>query len=370
MHTLGVRRMRRHRPPLHPSRVALASRRPAGRRRCRAASGGSEGDRLTGGAGDDAVAYAEAPRVIVNLDAGLGGSAEPGDSDQVAEIEDVKGGRRGDTVTGSTSANRLTGADGHDYLDGRQGVDQLDGGASADVVAARDGARDLPISCGPGRDFAIVDRRDTVLRRGRNACEQVDDGSRSTPRARQLYIHAPPCASAGGAAAFELPAMKRPVPLRYSIMVRTGDRRRSAPGLEPADCTLGLRAALGRSRSASADLSGDAVTVAQAGSRKLMTTLSVERPVCVTGARSRETQAVASRVRLRARGGHRGRWRVQGRYSIGASRGTDWTTVEGCSSTTTVVRRGRVRIFDRVRRRTVTVGPGRSYVARARRPSR
>jgi hypothetical protein len=55
---------------------------------------------------------------------------------------------------------------------------------------------------------------------------------------------------------------------------------------------------------------------------------------------------------------------VRGQYSMGASFGTDWTTVEGCSSTTTIVHRGRVEVFDRVKRRIITVRAGDRFVAR------
>jgi hypothetical protein len=125
----------------------------------------------------------------------------------------------------------------------------------------------------PGRDFAIVDRRDRVQRNGRQACEQVDDGSR---------------------------------------------------------------------------------------------TLTVNRPACVAVANARTARRARSRARVKTRGRRHGRWRVEGKYSIGASEGTDWTTFEACSSTTTVVRRGRVRVRDRVRRRTVIVRAGQSYTARRR----
>lgn len=56
--------------------------------------------------------------------------------------------------------------------------------------------------------------------------------------------------------------------------------------------------------------------------------------------------------------------KVKGKYAIGASDGTDWITIESCESTTTIVRRGRVRVRDRVKRRTVIVRPGRPYEAR------
>ena len=74
-----------------------------------------------------------------------------------------------------------------------------------------------------------------------------------------------------------------------------------------------------------------------------------------------------TRLRLATKKKREGRWRVRGRHSVAASEQTDWTTFEGCSTTTTRVRKGRVRVYDRARGRTVVVRAGRSYVARARR---
>ena len=61
--------------------------------------------------------------------------------------------------------------------------------------------------------------------------------------------------------------------------------------------------------------------------------------------------------------------RVYGAYSIGAPRGTDWTTINTCgkAGTITKVRRGRVRVFDLVTRSAVTVRePGRRRRVRVR----
>jgi hypothetical protein len=75
-----------------------------------------------------------------------------------------------------------------------------------------------------------------------------------------------------------------------------------------------------------------------------------DRPSAARGARKRKA-----------------RWKVKGKYSIAASYGTKWTTIERCKRTTTVVREGRVRVFDRVRRRTIFVRAPHRYASRARR---
>jgi hypothetical protein len=157
--------------------------------------------------------------------------------------------------------------------------------------------------------------------------------------------------------------MHRRVPLRYSILLASGFRQRAAPTLDASKCPLRMRATPGQGRIASAEVSGAAVTVGQSSGRRVSTTLTVRGPRCV--GRRRSPNALPPEARLRvATDRRRGHWRVKGKHSIAAAIGTDWITVEACSRTVTVVRRGRVQVFDRVKRRTVTVRAGQTYVAR------
>jgi Ca2+-binding RTX toxin-like protein len=326
--------------------------------------GGPGADQLLGGPDRDVVAYAPTLDVTASLEAGAAGSSEPGDTDRVADVEDVTGGESVDTLTGARTANALTGADGQDYIDGREGVDRLEGGSDADVVVSRDSTRDESVSCGSGADLAIVDRRDPVDRSGPGRCERVDDGTRTKPRPGDVYLDRMRC-SAGNALGLNLPAMRRWVPLRYSILLPVGFRGRGSPQLAASNCTVRVTATPGRGRSVAADVSGATVSVRQSSGRRVTTTLSVARPRCGSGAGRRAVQARDRRVRLKTQR-RAGSWRVRGRYSIGASVGTDWTTLEGCARTVTIVRRGRVRVFDRAKRRTVVVRAGQRYVARRR----
>jgi len=325
--------------------------------------GGEGPDTLSGGPQRDRVAYSADADVIVELSQGRGTTSRAGDVDRIRLVEDVLGGSQRDTLTGTKRANVLESSGGEDYIDGESGRDRLDGGRRADVVAARDGARDAPVSCGPGADFAIVDPSDPVAERGPNRCERIDDGSRTDPRPGQVYVEPKECAAASGDLEFGLPSMHRLAPLRYSVMLPSGYRRRGAPTLDTADCPARLTATPGNGRSATAAVSGAAVTVDQTSGRSVTTMLTVKSPKCSARGLSAAAAARARGLRLSTRG-RRGRWRVLGRYSIGASYGTDWTTVESCSSTTTVVHRGQVRVFDRVRRRMVVVRAGHRYVSR------
>lgn len=83
--------------------------------------------------------------------------------------DDAIHGRDGDDVLeGGRGADLLKGGDGADRLTGGFDRDRLYGGAGADRINALDGAADI-VDCGPGRDTAIVDRRDTV-----RGCERIE----------------------------------------------------------------------------------------------------------------------------------------------------------------------------------------------------
>jgi hypothetical protein len=326
-------------------------------------TGGTGADDLDGGEGLDTIAYEAAWPVAVDLPTGLAGNPSFGDGDRVAGVENVLDGQEEGTMTGTAVDNALEGGGGEDYVDGGRGADRLAGGDGPDVVAARDAAMDAPVSCGPGVDLAIVDPGDPVVTDGPDRCEQVDDG-RQAPRRGRVSVQPRRCSSGGGEAQLTLPAMSRSVPLRYVLGLLTGTGSRPAPSLEPFACAVQLDAIpAGGARVASAELTGAAVTVRQTSGPRITTALTVRRPACSTGAAASAAGSKARRVRLRSKKG-RGRWKVQGRFSTGAAEGTDWTTVESCSRTTTIVRTGRVRVYDRERRRSVLVRAGGSYVAR------
>jgi hypothetical protein len=59
-----------------------------------------------------------------------------------------------------------------------------------------------------------------------------------------------------------------------------------------------------------------------------------------------------------------GRFRTFGRHSHATVRGTRWLTVDRCSGTFTRVTQGAVVVRDTVRRRSVLVRAGHSYLAR------
>ena len=79
----------------------------------------------------------------------------------------LDGGRGNDRVRGGAGQDRLRGGSGADVLIDVNGVDTLRGDSGDDRIDTRDRDRDV-VSCGPGRDRALVDHSDAV-----SGCERV-----------------------------------------------------------------------------------------------------------------------------------------------------------------------------------------------------
>ena len=67
-----------------------------------------------------------------------------------------------DVIVGTSGPDIIRGGSGSDRLTGAGGADRLLGGAGSDDLRADDGRRDT-VRGGPGRDRAVVDRRDLVV---------------------------------------------------------------------------------------------------------------------------------------------------------------------------------------------------------------
>ncbi len=125
-------------------------------------SGGSGSNFIDGGGGIDTIDYAEATvGVSVKLSGESGQWA--GNSDTLANFENVTGSNHNDTIVGSSGNNILKGGDGDDTLEGGYGDDRLEGGAgrnTAHYSSFLDARVDLSITVaqstgGYGRDTLL-----------------------------------------------------------------------------------------------------------------------------------------------------------------------------------------------------------------------
>jgi uncharacterized repeat protein (TIGR01451 family) len=110
----------------------------------------------------------------------------------------------------------------------------------------------------------------------------------------------------------------------------------------------------------------------QARSRGAATELTLVANVAAacrsTARRSLAANKKPSEKKVVARlwGESKGKFRTTARYSSATVRGTVWVTIERCDGSLTSVRRGVVAVYDKVKRKTVLVRAGRSYLATAR----
>lgn len=105
--------------------------------------------------------------------------------------------------------------------------------------------------------------------------------------------------------------------------------------------------------------------------RGVLRAIGVSRSSPIIHSAVREGSATVASHRRRGRRGlwsnGRGRFRTRGRHGAASVRGTRWLTEDRCEGTFFRVTRGVVTVEDFARDRTVTLGPGDSYLARRRR---
>jgi CSLREA domain-containing protein len=118
------------------------------------------GDTIDGRGGNDSIFGDDCNRSLITPRPLPGGNGN----------DRLYGGNGNDTIHGGGGNDVLFGDGGNDRLFGDAGSDRLTGGAGKNVyhggrgndrISARNGKREL-VDCGPGRDFAVVDRFDRV----------------------------------------------------------------------------------------------------------------------------------------------------------------------------------------------------------------
>jgi Ca2+-binding RTX toxin-like protein len=321
--------------------------------------GGLGPDYIDGGSETDTVTYADRTRkVSVTLD-GQDNDGEAGEKDNVVNVEKIVGGILGDDLSGDSGGNSIAGERGEDLVRGDLGSDQLTGGAAPDVIMARDGVRDVA-DCGRGQDLAIVDDQDAVI-----GCDTVDG-----PGARRLIVGRYALVRPDGRFGLRLPHGSRYFQLAETVKIPIGsavDPKAGVVRLATARNRAGARRAV--------SVSAGRFTVRQRRGERPVTKLRLagSLPGCRGSDSGRATAKRAARkLRVDAgknppRGRNRRRgYRVQvvGRFSIGASTGTEWITEDSCDGTLTTVLSGAVRVRDLGRGETVRVRAGDRYLAR------
>ena len=100
------------------------------------------------------------------------------------------------------------------------------------------------------------------------------------------------------------------------------------------------------------------------GAKPLTTLTLIEKLSCPR--RGKASAAAKRKKKRRLWGDGNGKFRTDGEFSSATVRGTKWLTEDRCESTLTDVRKGRVAVRDFVKRKTVIVRAGKTYVAKRR----
>jgi hypothetical protein len=129
---------------------------------------------------------------------------------------------------------------------------------------------------------------------------------------------------------------------------------------------VAITADQGKGTTATADFFDGLFKLTQTKGSKPLTTLALtERLSC-----SRKASATAAKKKKKKRrlwGDGTGRFRTKGKHSAATVVGTKWLVQDRCASTLTRVVRGRVKVRDFAKRKTVIVRAGKRYIARAKR---
>jgi parallel beta helix pectate lyase-like protein len=105
--------------------------------------------------------------------------------------------------------------------------------------------------------------------------------------------------------------------------------------------------------------------VSQTKGAKPITVLTLVEKL--TGCKTKKKASAAAKKKRKRRlwGNGSGRFRTKGKHSAATVVGTIWLVEDRCRSTLTRVRRGRVKVRDYGKKKTVTVRKGKKYIARA-----
>jgi hypothetical protein len=116
-----------------------------------------------------------------------------------------------------------------------------------------------------------------------------------------------------------------------------------------------------------ADFYGGIFKLGQTKGSKPITVVALVEKLSCKGA-GKATAAAKKRKKRRLWGDGHGSFRTKGKHSAATVVGTKWLVEDRCTSTLTRVARGKVKVQDFVKHKTVLVKAPKKYIARARRP--
>jgi hypothetical protein len=130
---------------------------------------------------------------------------------------------------------------------------------------------------------------------------------------------------------------------------------------------IAITAAQGKGKTASADFYDGLFKLTQTKGSKPLATLTLTEKLTGCTAKGKASTAAKKKKKRRLWGDGKGRFTTKGKHSAATVVGTKWLVEDRCTSTLTRVARGKVKVRDFAKHKTVLVKKGHSYIARAKR---
>ena len=160
--------------------------------------------------------------------------------------------------------------------------------------------------------------------------------------------------------------IKLPGRRRFRVL-REGDQLPVGTVVDTLKGRVTLFAAANKKGGTSESLFYDGVfRVGQTKGSKPITVLTLVEKLTGCKTKGKASAAAKKKKKRRLWGNGSGRFRTRGRHSAATVVGTKWLVEDRCDSTLTRVVRGKVKVRDFVKKKTVTVRKGKRYIARAR----
>jgi hypothetical protein len=129
---------------------------------------------------------------------------------------------------------------------------------------------------------------------------------------------------------------------------------------------VAISAAQGKGKTSSADFYDGLFKLTQTKGSKPVATLTLTEKLTGCKATGKASTAKKKVKKRRLWGDGKGRFQTKGKRSAATVVGTKWLVEDRCTSTLTRVARGKVKVRDFVKHKTVTVKAGKRYTARAK----
>ncbi len=159
--------------------------------------------------------------------------------------------------------------------------------------------------------------------------------------------------------------VKVKLPGRNSFRIlREGEQLPNGTVVDTLKGRISLTTAAGGGKVSQADFYDGIFKFKQA---KGLTTLTlVEQLACSTKKGKKAGAAAARKKKRRLWGDGKGRFQTKGKHSAATVVGTKWLVEDTCTTTLTRVVRGKVKVEDFVKNKTITLKRGKRYTARAK----